>query len=208
MAVLYRYTNLAAAIHLLQTRKITLLNPATWDDQNDSYYMAEYKRYRKARTVLALCFTKESETYHHWRVFSAGTDGVRIELEREALLAAFKGKSGTRTADVRYRLIKDLGKKSQIRVEELPFLKRRPYAAEKEFRIIYESKSATEEFKDYTIKLAWIRRITLSPWMSLPLARSVRDHLRSIDGCDKLKIARSTLVNNETWKSFTANVKT
>lgn len=64
-----RYTNLAAAIHLLQSRKITLLNPARWDDANDAYFMAEYKRLVGAETVLALCFAETAETYHHWRVF-------------------------------------------------------------------------------------------------------------------------------------------
>lgn len=48
-----RYTNLAAAIHLLQSRKITLLNPARWDDANDAYFMGEYKRLAGAETVLA-----------------------------------------------------------------------------------------------------------------------------------------------------------
>jgi len=90
MPVLHRYTNLAATIHLLQTRQITLLNPATWDDRNDAYFMAEYKRHKKAETVLALCFTAQNETYHHWRVFSHGTDGVRLEFDREPLVAAFK----------------------------------------------------------------------------------------------------------------------
>jgi hypothetical protein len=41
---LHRFTNLAAAIHMLRTRTITLLDPNTWDDKNDAYFMAEYKR--------------------------------------------------------------------------------------------------------------------------------------------------------------------
>jgi hypothetical protein len=32
-----RYTNLAAVVHLLHAKAITLLNPATWDDRNDAY---------------------------------------------------------------------------------------------------------------------------------------------------------------------------
>ena len=47
------YTNLAAAIHLLRTKTITLLNPATWADKNDAYYVAEYKRLKHAVTLLA-----------------------------------------------------------------------------------------------------------------------------------------------------------
>jgi hypothetical protein len=55
---LHRYTNLTATIHMLRSRSITLLNPATWDDRNDAYFMAEYKRKVDAKTVLALCFAE------------------------------------------------------------------------------------------------------------------------------------------------------
>jgi hypothetical protein len=52
-ASLHRYTNLAATIHMLCTKCITLLNPATWDDKNDAYFMAEYKRTVVAGGVAA-----------------------------------------------------------------------------------------------------------------------------------------------------------
>ena len=57
-----RYTNLAAAIHMLRTKSITLLNPATWDDKNDAYYMAEYKRLKDAATVLAFALQKATRS--------------------------------------------------------------------------------------------------------------------------------------------------
>jgi hypothetical protein len=208
MPVLRRYTNLAAAIHMLQTKKITLLNPATWDDRNDAYFMSEYKRQKKAKTVLALCFTKQSETYHHWRVFSNGTDGVCIEFEMDRLLSAFGGGPTIKTGPMKYRLIKELGKRGEIKLEELPFLKRSPYKDEQEFRVVYVSIKNAVEFKDYDVDVAWIRRITLSPWMSKPLAASVKGNLTSIEGCKRLKVSHSTLVDNETWKSFAANVRT
>jgi len=207
MPVLRRYTNLAAAIHLLQTKNITLLNPATWDDTNDAYFMAEYKRYKKAKSVLALCFTMQSETYHHWHVFSNGSDGVCIDFEKDTLLPTFGSGPTIRLGLVRYRKIKELTASKSIDVETLPFLKRLPYEDEREFRVVYVSKSSAVEFKDYPVKVAWIRRITLSPWMSRALAASVRDNLRAIEGCARLKISRSTLVDNETWKSCTANVQ-
>jgi hypothetical protein len=207
MPVLHRYTNLAATIHLLQTRQITLLNPATWDDRNDAYFMAEYKRHKNAATVLALCFTAQNETYHHWRVFSHGTDGVRLEFDRERLTAAFQRKRGLRGGLVAYRTIKDLRRLERLDVEELPFLKRAPYQDEQEFRLVYVSADEAVEFKTYPIKLAWLRRITLSPWMSKALADSVKANLLAIDGCSRLQISRSTLVENEAWKSVTANVE-
>src|ERR1700754_2480162 len=86
--ILRRYTNLEATIHLLRSRTITLLNPGSWDDRNDAYFMAEYNRRKNLKTLLALCFANCDETYHHWRVFSHGTDGVCLEFDRGKLLAA------------------------------------------------------------------------------------------------------------------------
>ena len=70
-----RYTNLAAVVHLLHAKAVTLLNPATWDDRNDAYYMAEYKRLKQAKCKyhiqnfrlsksLANKFLKEPRSQH------------------------------------------------------------------------------------------------------------------------------------------------
>jgi len=61
------------------------------------------------------------------------------------------------------------------------------------------------EAKDFDIELSWIRRITLSPWMSDALKESVKKTLRGInDDCRRLSISRSTLVGNDVWKGLTA----
>lgn len=204
---LRRYTNLAAAIHLLKNQKISLLNPATWDDKNDAYFMAEYKRLKNANTVLALCFSQK-ETYHHWRVYSHGTDGVCIKFDKTRLLSIFTDNQDIKTGEVNYRTVKKLQSRKQIPVEELPFLKRYSFEDEREFRIIYENMKNASEYKEFRIDLDWIIEIVLSPWMSKELAKSVISTLRSIKKCSELKIRKSTLVDNETWKAITARVVT
>ena len=59
------YTNLPALLYLLRERKITLLDPETWDDKNDSHFLSVYREKKSFKCVLALCFTQVSETYHH-----------------------------------------------------------------------------------------------------------------------------------------------
>ena len=197
---LHRYTNLASAIHILRTRSITLLNPATWDDRNDAYFMAEYKRKVDAKTILALCFAERTESYHHWRVFSHGTDGVRIEFDKERLLSTFERDPQTRSGKMIYGKIDDIKRLKPLDIERLPFLKRAPYEDEGEFRVIYVDRSGTLEFKEYPIELSWIRRITLSPWIDKALATSVKQTLLSIGGCSRIQISRSTLIENERWR--------
>lgn len=90
---LRRYTDLPGLIYLLQGRCITLVDPLTWDDQNDSYFLRLYKEHRKLACVLALCFTRSTETYHHWRVFAGGSSGVCISFHRGELLGAVTARS-------------------------------------------------------------------------------------------------------------------
>jgi hypothetical protein len=95
-----------------------------------------------------------------------------------------------------------LARRLALSIEELRFIKRYPYRDDQEFRVVLVSQNQAIEFKDYSIDLGGLRRITLSPWMSKTLASSVKETLRLIPGCSQLKIHPSTLVEKETWKSF------
>lgn len=196
---LRRYTNLVAAIQILRTRKITLLNPQLWDDRNDAYGMSRYAEVRGAKSVLALCFAEQHETYHHWKVFSPGADGVCIEFDRDGLMETVRGKPGIRSGLVKYREIQQLRDKP-LRVEQLPFVKRFPYRDEKEFRIVYTDMKNMLDLKDFEFNLASIRRINLSPWTPKVLAESVKATIKSIEGCDAIPLSRSTLVDYDQWK--------
>ncbi len=49
---LRRFTDLTALMYLLHERKITLLDPASWDDKNDSHYFTLYSIQRKAQALF------------------------------------------------------------------------------------------------------------------------------------------------------------
>lgn len=138
-------------------------------------------------------------------MFSHGADGVCIEFDKAQLLASFEGQPGIMRDKVAYRKIATLKKRREIEAQELPFLKRKPYEPECEYRVIYVDKTVSMEAKDFDIDLSWIRRITLSPWMSDVLKESVKKTLRGInDDCRRLSVSRSTLVGNDEWKGLTA----
>ena len=198
--LLRRYTNLPALIYLLRERRITLVDPQTWDDSNDSHYLSVYRDKRKLKSVLALCFTQASETYHHWRVFSNGSSGVCIEFKRKNLLMAVRG-DRLRAGEVKYPTIRQL-RSRQPHVRDLPFLKRHAFRDDMEFRMIYESAKRQVSKLDIPIHLSCINRITLSPWLNPAVASQVKRALWSTDGCGDLDIARSTLVSNEEWKDL------
>src|SRR5215471_8920008 len=65
---------------MLTEKRITLLDPETWDDKNDSHFLRLYRETNQLQSVLALCFSQHGETYHHWRVFASGASGICITL--------------------------------------------------------------------------------------------------------------------------------
>ena len=203
--LLHRYTNLAATIHLLHERKLTLLDPASWDDRNDVFFMEEYKRCMGAETVVALCFAHRRTTagaYHHWRVFANGSNGVCIQFDRIGLMSLFDD-AGVMHGPVKYMSLDKLIKKTKengIEPWDLPFIKGSRYEDEREYRAVCDD--TQERIKSYSISmdLNLIRRVTLSPWLPTSVAIVVKDTLRSFDECGNLNVVHSTLRNNSRWK--------
>lgn len=207
--LLHRYTSLPSVIDMLQEKRLTLLDPASWDDRNDAFGLEEYRRQAGRVRVFALCFTEAEETYHHWRVFAPGSDGVRVTFYKRPLLrlveeaAIAESDRRFRSKPVKYRLIRDITKR-RIRLAELPFTKRKPYADECEFRIICESDDhidAAARSRSLPLRFDCIERITLGPWLPQSLVAPIKKTLNAIDGCEEVKIYRTTLLENEQWKN-------
>jgi hypothetical protein len=123
-----------------------------------------------------------------------------IRFFRDRLIAVLKKQPGVTLKDVTYLTATKIGNKD-LKVEELPFLKRHPYKDEREFRAIYESKNKLESL-DITISLNCIDRIILSPWMPEGLEKHVKATLQGIDGCKNLDIRRYSSISNKRWKNY------
>ena len=200
---LRRYTELPFLIDYLQTKEVVLVNPSSWDDRNDSYYIEQYAKLKNYKSTYALCLADAPETYHHWKVFSHGNGGACIEFDKKILLESVNKIDGLRAEEVKYKTIDALRKCSPIEYD-LPFLKRYAFIDEKEFRLFYALESEEPPIFRVKVPLQAIRRITLSPWLSSSVVTHVKSTLKSIDGCESLKIYKSTLVENEKWKKFAA----
>lgn len=201
--VLRRYTDLPGLLYMLGSRHVTLLDPRSWDDTNDSYYLLKYREKRELQTVLALCMTQAEETYHHWRVFSHGSGGVCIHFRREAFVQAMTKHRGITVKGVEYRRVRDVRRRGKVpTVGELPFLKRAGFSAESEVRVVYESKSKAVSYLDVPFELSCIEKLTLSPWLNKRLSATVKQVIAALPGCDALEVRRSTLVGNTLWKKL------
>ncbi len=201
---LRRYTNIPSLFDILKNERITLLNPNTWDDKNDSYFIEQYKHKSNLMSVLGLCFAGRGETYHHWKVFSPGSSGVCIIFKKDEFLKAIKKERGIKYREVSYKKINEL-KGSKIRLRDMPYIKRDPYKDEKEFRVIYESKDEDVNYKHININLNCIERVTLSPWVPEPLIDPLRKTIKDV-GETSISVWRTTILSNDSWKEIGKNV--
>ncbi|MGY3961581.1 DUF2971 domain-containing protein [Aeromonas popoffii] len=196
-----RYTELPFLIDYLTTKELVLLNPTLWDDRNDSYYIEQYVTRKSLHGFAALCLTEAPETYHHWKVFSSGSSGVCIEFLKEKLEDHASKCKQLRAESVEYCTIQQL-RDDPLDEDELPFIKRYAFQDEKEFRLFWGSKTTSAKIYRLNVPLIAINRIILSPWLPMEVVEHVKATLKSIPGCKSLKIYKSSLVENDQWKSF------
>jgi len=204
--VLRRYTSLPILFDMLVNRKITLSDPASWEDRNDAFYVEKYREWKRLKTVLVLCFTTKAETFHHWKVFAGNSSGVCIQFYADKLIACFNHHSGIRKGYVKYKLMRDL-KRDRPSLDELPFLKRKQYADEVEFRILYENRNKIFEIKDFLLDLGSIKRITLSPWLHHSVSETLKGVIHQIPGCSSMPIIRTGVIDYSVWKGIARKVK-
>ncbi|MBR0679334.1 DUF2971 domain-containing protein [Roseomonas eburnea] len=196
-----RYTSISAVIDILRRRELPLLDPQNWDDRNDRYFMARYKEKKALGGLYALCAARCGETYHHWRVFTGTADGACIEIKRAPLEKALSKIPGVSFAEMRYLLLNHIDALTTADLDSLPFVKRIGFAAEEEYRIVYETDDPQGAAYSLEFPLAWISRIYLNPWLPDPLYESVKETLRALPDCAKLSIVKSRLIDSARWKN-------
>lgn len=202
---LKRYTELPFLIDMLATEEMVLLNPDTWDDRNDSFYIKQYAKANALKSTYALCLTEASETYHHWKIFSGGTSGIYVEFNRDKLLADLGTQSNLQAKSVEYKKITEL-RNTRPEPNDLPFLKRIVFSDEQEFRLFVGSDSDLGPVLRLKFDLMSINRIVLSPWLPESVANNVKAIIKNISGCSNINVFRSTLIENEDWKNFAETV--
>lgn len=196
-----RYTSISSVIDMLSRRELALLDPQTWDDRNDRYYMGLYKEHSHAASLYAACFTQDQETYHHWRVFTGTSDGACIEIDRAKLEKHVAGTPNIRVGEVDYKTLKEIDLATSADRKNLPFLKRVGFGPELEFRVLAVSADPQGTVLGLPIKLDFIRRIYFNPWIPDTVYKSVKPLLESIDGCSHIRITRSQLIDSLHWKN-------
>jgi hypothetical protein len=198
---LKRYTHLPQLLHMLRSKTITVLAPETWEDQNDTYFLTRYKAARpNIKSLLALCMTDASDTYHHWRVYAGAPSGVQIRFNPPAFESWVDNHPNAKLGRVEYLHVDEFGV-SAADVTRLPFLKRIAFRDEDEIRLIVEDFESVRRAFSLPFDLDMIEEIKLSPWLAEPLVETVIKTLADAYSGPKskwegIKITRTSLLAN------------
>ena len=179
---------------------LPLLDPSNWKDTNDTHFLGAFQDCVKAKGIYAACFTQAAETYHHWQVFAGDNEGFFVEFDKEALLESLVDQPRYMWDDMKYRTLGQLRLRKRINAYELPFLKRKGFSDEKEFRLLYHSNRQQKPVHLVPIRRSWIKRIIINPWLNEALFQSMKTALKSIPGCRNVIVVHTTLINNSEWK--------
>lgn len=197
---LNRFTTLPVLLDLLQRQKLTLLDPKSWEDKNDSEIILEYKSKKKIKNLFAICLSHGDETIHHWKTFSNGSSGCLIEFDAQKLFAIIDKIPNLRHKEVIYRKLSDIESKiASLKIDDIPFTKRWPYRCEEEYRIIVENDNETDKVFDIEITLDIIKRITINQQMPETIYKTIKEYLKGLKGNPESRINRSTLFENKRW---------
>jgi hypothetical protein len=156
-----------------------------------------YQRRSGFASVLALCLTEASTTYHHWKIFAGSTSGVCIEFFREPLIR-WATANGIRHHSVDYLSLRR-ARLNPPTAENLPFRKRHAFRDESEFRLLYTNHEPCGLIKTFPLDLRTIEHIEVNPWLPEDVFNSVRESIHRTPGCESLLVEQSHLLTNKEW---------
>ena len=205
---LNRFTTLPVLLDVLQRKKLTLLDPKTWEDQNDAQVLLEYKKIKKLKNIFAICLSYGDETIHHWKSYSGGSSGCVIEFNAKKLLSQVDNTPHTFHRKMEYRRLRDSPKwKPTTNVDDIPFLKRWAYRCEEEYRII-ATPPTQSDFFEIDISLETINKITISQQMPKQIFETIKGYLSGLRGDPESRISRSSLFENRRWINTLTDIGT
>jgi hypothetical protein len=198
---LRRYTDVLSVADMLRHKRITLLSPAKWADQNDSHSLEVYRRKLGVSSIVALCLTEASETYHHWQVFAGHGHGACVVFDKARLIARLQKSPALTFGQVHYKPLAYVEKSRPLPVDELPFVKRNTFRDEKEFRIIAQQDGLFADSPlNVGIDLDIVKQVIFSPLAPRALLETMKEILSSFEGCDSIRFSHSRLTNNPAWR--------
>jgi len=198
---LRRYTDVSATLDMLLNKHFALVDPSAWDDKNDSYFLRAYQECSPdIEAVRVACLTERDETYHHWRIYAHGRNGICQVFNKDKLIKFVEKNPNLRGGFVKYISNQKLPQLQNFASQAVPFLKRLPYGDEGEYRIVYESFLGTGQVQTVPMPLDLLSRIVVSPWTPDVLYLALKQVIKALPDCKGVTVTRSLLTDTPAFK--------
>lgn len=148
-------------------------------------------------SVYALCMTRASTTFHHWKIFAGSTSGVCVHFKHDQLIL-WANENEIKLRDVRYFSLQKARETPPSKLD-LPFRKRHAFEDEAELRLIFPSREQQAPSKAFAFKLDMLEKIELNPGLPERTFNAVAESICDIKGCGSLVVEQSHLLNNKEW---------
>jgi hypothetical protein len=193
--LLKHYTGLAALAGILESGELCPGDPSQWEDRNDAAAAGAYQRKTGADQIRVFSFAEGPEQIHHWFYYAKKDNGVCIHFKTPLLLEALQREPSFSRGPVDYVSRDDLpAKLKTLPVERIPFIKRRPYETEQEYRVVWTG--AVGEKAPAVAVTGLIEYITLAPGLAGPKGCGLHRMLETKYG---LTVKRSRLLEDADW---------
>jgi hypothetical protein len=200
--VLHRYMDFPELLYCLENNLIILGNPLYWEDKNDTFMIGQYVETNNLNNLFVSCFTSCGDAYHFWKIYAQKQTGICVTYDTLKVLDAIKKdpqSSEFRFEKVHYETYVNLSKR-EARIEEYPFIKRKAFIAEDEYRLIFESKN---QIPYRTLKTnEAILEIILSPSIRDIYLKEYLALIRSKVNLPSNKIRKSTILESNRWQNL------
>jgi len=172
-------------------------NPDDWEDRNDAKFMKLYQDNKNWKEIRSLCFTMAYDRIHFWKGFANEGTGVRLLFNKEKL------KKDISEANLVCRKVTYPGNDEDISkyfLKDLPFLKRRHFEDEKEFRVVGE----LAQSKDTLImgfKASSLVEILIDPRLEEPTAECVKKSIKCMckGDLEGVEVLQSRMLYHDDW---------
>jgi hypothetical protein len=194
--ILNRFTTIEKMLEIVRTEELLMSDPNYWEDKNDSTILEIYKNKRRLKSLFATCFTKGSETIHHWGAFASKSEACCLEIKGDELLKD-NSANGFISNEVTYVQLKKM-RQEVTSIDQLPFVKRYPYRNEAEYRIIFESKIKHNK-ANLIVPRDYINKITVNQHLPKDIFYLLKV---KIESDWKISVNQSTVIKNNEWINY------
>ena len=195
---LKKYTKLKYLEGILEESSLFLGEPDSWPDKNDGEAMKLYKVGKKIQSIRATCLNMGADRYHFWEVYGGREHGVCLWFDSSLLLRDIKDDATLSHRAVHYRFSSE-GR--DLKLSDLPFLKRQQYSDEREYRVVREccvAQSCSGKLKFSPKSLV---RIYLNPWLDDVEVANYSNVIHSNDEFRTVQVLQNNSLLHGGWVS-------